>query len=335
MFDLASFLSKNRKTLRFFAILGSATVIMVSGCQERLVLEDKTPFGQGGVRMGDTIVAEIDGTKIYLSDVERTAAAQGLIEAGSPLVPGNAIFQRVLDEKIDQRLLALEALKQALDQDDETRRRLNEAKERILANVIVEKHLADRVNETTVRRMYEEQATLADRGEERRVREIVTETEADMLNVLERHEKGESFSALARTDSIKDSALGKAGDLGFFSRDMIDPTLGRLIFQAEIGTLTDPIQTDKGWSVFKVEDRRRPAGPSFEDMRADILSFMTYDEMQQLVRTLRTNGEVKFLYGKSTSNISGSDDADKQTRSGKTGSELSTKSPSDTEATDQ
>jgi len=69
-------------------------------------MSDNSPFGEGVVRLGDTEVAEIDGTKIYLSDVERTAAAQGLIEEGSPLTPGQPVFQKVLDELIDQRLLA-------------------------------------------------------------------------------------------------------------------------------------------------------------------------------------------------------------------------------------
>jgi len=66
-------------------------------------MSDNSAFGEGVVRLGDTEIAEIDGTKIYLSDVERTAA---------------------LDELIDQRLLALDALRQSLDQKDETRRRL-------------------------------------------------------------------------------------------------------------------------------------------------------------------------------------------------------------------
>ena len=74
------------------------------GCQDRLIMADNSPFGAGVVRLGDTEIASIDGTKIYLSDVERTAASQGLIEVGSPLTPGQPIFQKVLDELIDQRL---------------------------------------------------------------------------------------------------------------------------------------------------------------------------------------------------------------------------------------
>jgi len=73
--------------------LCGAMSLSIGACQDRLLVDDTTPFGEGVVRLGDTEVAEIDGTKLYLSDVERTAAAQGLIEIGSPLTPQNPIFQ--------------------------------------------------------------------------------------------------------------------------------------------------------------------------------------------------------------------------------------------------
>lgn len=302
MSELLPFFLKKTDLVRFFTTFCFVSVFSLLGCQERLVLEDKTPFGEGGVRMGDTVVAEIDGTKIYLSDVERTAAAQGLIETGSPLVPGNPVFQSVLDEKIDQRLLALEALKQALDQDDEVRRRLNEARERILSNSVIEKHLAERVNEVTLRRMYEEQASLADRGAERRIRQIVVQTEDEITEIIKRLKAGESFATLAAENSIDLDTKPKGGDMGFVTRDMLDPLIAGKVFSTDIGAITDPVQTAAGWHVLKVDDRRRPPQPQYDVMRDEILNFMTYDEMQKLVRTLRTNGEVKFLYGKGSAN---------------------------------
>ncbi len=275
------------------------TILTLAGCQERLVLEERTPFGTGGIRMGDTAIAEIDGTKIYLSDIERTAIIRGLIENGGSLVPGDPVFQTILDEKIDQRLLALEAFKQAIDQNNETRRRLNEAKERILANVLIETYLSDRVNEETLRNLYEAQTKLANRGVEMRVRQIVVETEEDGLEILERLKKGESFKGLARKESIDEESGKKGGDLGFVTRDMMPPAIAQIAFQTDVGALSDPFKTSQGWTVLKVEDRRRPAQSSFEDMRDELKQFMTYDEMQKLIRNLRTNGEIKFLYGKS------------------------------------
>jgi len=99
---------KQVKILTLCAFMGA---LMASACQDRLVMSDNSPFGEGVMRLGDTEVAEVDGTKIYLSDVERTATSQGLIQEGSPLVPGQPIFQKILDELIDQRLLALDALR--------------------------------------------------------------------------------------------------------------------------------------------------------------------------------------------------------------------------------
>lgn len=286
------------------------TVLGVAACQDRLLVEDNTPFGDGVVRLGDTEVAEVDGTKLYLSDVERSAAAQGLIEAGSPLTPSNPVFQRVLDELIDQRLLALGALKQALDQQDETKRRLAVARERILGNILVESHLADRVNETTIRRMYEEQAALGQRGTERRARHILVSDEVAIADIVTRLSAGEDFADVAREVSLDNATREKGGDLGFFSRDMLEPDFTRVAFATAIGDVSAPFATAFGWHVLKVEDQRRSKQPSFEEMRSEILNFMTYDEIQTLLKSLRAQGEVKLLFG-AIASVPESDGADR------------------------
>jgi len=186
------------KQVKIITICAFMGVLALTACQDRLVMSDNSPFGEGVVRLGDTEVAEIDGTKIYLSDVERTAASQGLIEEGSPLTPGQPVFQKVLDELIDQRLLALDALRQSLDQADETRRRLSASRERILGNVLIENHLKTTVNETTIRRMYDEQASLRDRGDEVQARHILVKDAATANEITKKITEGSDFAALAR-----------------------------------------------------------------------------------------------------------------------------------------
>lgn len=273
------------------------TFLGLPSCKKSSLEDQDPPRGEGLARLGAKAVAEIDGTKIYLADIERTAVAQGLIEPGIKLSPDDPIFQKVLDEKIDQRLLALEALKRALDQQEETRRRLSEARERILASILVEKHLSERVTDTTVRRIYDEQALLSDRGAERRVRQIVVEDQEAAQDVQTRLDAGESFAAVARDVSIDADTKAEGGALGFISRDMIDPDLTRVIFATDIGDIAEPLELGGKFYILKVEDRRRPAQAPFEQLEPEIREFMIYEEMQKMLRNLRKNGEVKLLYG--------------------------------------
>ena len=290
------------KQVKCVAALLFIGVITLAGCQDRLVMSDNSPFGEGVVRLGDTEVAEIDGTKIYLSDVERMAASQGLIEKGSPLTPGQPIFQKILDELIDQRLLALDALRQSLDQEDETRRRLSAARERILGNILVENHLKNTVNETTIRRMYDEQASLRDRGDEVQARHILLKDDETAKEIAKKLSEGGDFAALAREMSEDEGSRDSGGNLGYFTNDMLEAKFTQVAFATQKGDISEPFETDYGWHILQVQNRRKAAQPSFEEMRSEILNFMTYDEIQNILKSLRGQGDVKLLFGQAVVN---------------------------------
>lgn len=284
--------------LRLFAMLSAGvTLLGLSACQDRMIVENKGPLGSNVVRLGDTVVASVDGTKIYLSDIERAASAQKLIAPGAPLKPGDPVFQKVLEEVIDQRLMALAALRQSLDQGDEAQRRLAVSRERILSSLLVEKHLADTVNETTIRKMYDAQAALRNRGDELRARHILVNDEATIKEVVDKLNKGEDFAALAEAYSIDRASKNKGGDLGFFTRDMLSEAFTSTAFETPIGSVSAPFQSDFGWHIVEVLDRRKGRQPDFEDMRDEILNFMTYDEIQNLVTELRAQADVTLLFG--------------------------------------
>ena len=290
------------KQVKFITICAFIGALALAGCQDRLVMSDNSAFGEGVVRLGDTEVAAIDGTKIYLSDVERTAAAQGLIEEGSPLTPGQPVFQKVLDELIDQRLLALDALRQSMDQDDETRRRLSVARERILGNVLVENHLKNTVNEATIRRMYDEQSSLRDRGDEVQARHILVKDEATANDIAKKLADGGDFAALAREISEDEGSRETGGNLGYFTNDMLETKFTEVAFSTKKGDVSAPFESKYGWHILQVQNRRKAAQPSFEDMRSEILNFMTYDEIQNILKSLRAQGDVKLLFGQAVVN---------------------------------
>ncbi|WP_374569827.1 hypothetical protein [Phenylobacterium sp. J426] len=140
--------------------------------------------GRGGDRdqppeRGDLAVARVDGRTVWTSDVKREAVAQGLIGEGEPLDPSSELFRRVLDEVVDQKLLAAEALNRKLDKNPVAQRRLDAARDRILGDMLVESVVSSAVTENNIRGLYAEQQRLAKRSEEIRARQIVLATEAD------------------------------------------------------------------------------------------------------------------------------------------------------------
>lgn len=285
-------------SLYFRLFLGLCLALALAACQSKSIVGEKSPLDTKIVRLGDTVVAEVAGTSIYLSDIEHAALAKGAIKPGQQLTPKDPVFQTVLDELIDQRLLALEALRRSLDQNDETRRRLAVARERILANVVVEKLLAEKVTDESVKRMYDEQRALQSNAEQVRARHIVVETEEQAKELRDLVEKGGDFAALAKEFSIDNSTRDLGGDLGYFSANAMEDPISQTAFALDKGEVSQPFKTKYGWHILTTIDRRAMPRPALKTIRPEIVSFMTYEEIQKLLKSLRASSDIQLKTGK-------------------------------------
>lgn len=246
-------------------------------------------------RADDPVVARVNDTVIYKSDVKRAAIAQGLIGEDETLSTSSNIFNVTVEELIDQRLLALDAVSAGMTENEEAQRRLAAARERILGNLRVETYLAQTVNDDAVRALYEAQNNLASRGEERRARQIVVADETLATDILNRLGDEEDFETLAAELSIDAATAQSGGELGWLSRDMLDTSLQDSVFDASIGDRVGPIEGADGWYVIEVLDRRVPNQRSFEDMREDIVRFMTFEAIDALMSDLREGAKIERI----------------------------------------
>lgn len=244
---------------------------------------------------GDQAVAKVDGRTVWASDVKREAVAQGLIGEGEPLDVSSDLFRRVMDEVIDQKLLATEALKRKLDKDPVAQRRLAAARERILGDMLVESTVSDAVNENAIRGLYQEQLKLAKQSEELRARQIVlpTLTEADAVKKL--LSTGASFEALAMERSTDSATRFNGGDLGYFTTDVMPEAYETNLKAAKPGQIVGPFEVDGGFAIVKVEDRRLEQPITLEAARPQIVRFLTYDQVRDLLEKLRGRAKVQTL----------------------------------------
>jgi peptidyl-prolyl cis-trans isomerase C len=244
---------------------------------------------------GDTAVASVDGQPVWASDVKREAAAQGMIGEGDPLDPASAMFHQALDEVIDQRLLAAEAIKQKLGDDPQTIRRVEAARERILGDMLVERMVDKTVSESSIKGLYDEELKLSRQADEFHARQIVAANEADAAAVKKLLVAGGSFDNLAMQRSVDAATRFNGGDLGYFTLDVMPPAYADALKSAKAGDLIGPFQTDAGWVVMKVEDRRLETPVSLEAARPQIVRFLTYNEVRDLLEKLRRQSQVKLL----------------------------------------
>jgi peptidyl-prolyl cis-trans isomerase C len=257
--------------------------------------------GRGGAdapgSRGDTPAARVGKDTIYASDVKREAVAQGLIGENEPLDVGSDLFKRVLDQVVDQKLLAREAERRNLDDDPAARRRLSAARERILGDMLVEQVVEGAVNEDAVKALYADQRRLSKTSEEVRARQIVTASPEQAQAVLRLLAAGASFEQLALERSTDQATRFNGGDLGYFTFDVMPEQYAVALRGARPGQTVGPFQTEAGWVVLKVEDRRPEQPLTLEEARPQIVRFLTYDRIRQLLEDLRARAEIEFLVG--------------------------------------
>jgi peptidyl-prolyl cis-trans isomerase C len=244
---------------------------------------------------GDQAVAKVGDWTIWASDVKREAVAQGLIGEGEPLDASSDMFRQVLDGVIDQKLLAAEAVKRKLEQDPAVQRRLAAARDRILGDVLVERSVERAVNENNIRGLYQELQRSTRPSEEFRARQIVTTTAAEAQAVAKLLSAGATFESLVLAKSTDAATRFAGGDLGYFTTDVMPDGYEAALKDAKTGQVVGPFQTDAGWVLLKVEDRRPEQPISLEEAKPQIVRFLTYSDVRDMLENLRKNAKIKVL----------------------------------------
>jgi peptidyl-prolyl cis-trans isomerase C len=244
---------------------------------------------------GDRAVARVQDQTIWASDVRREAVAQGLVGEGEPLDVTSDLFGRVLDEVIDRKLLAREAERRGLDDSELVQRRLEATRERILGDVLIETEIAGDVNEQKIQELYRDQVRQAQTTDEIRTRLILSRTREEAAAVVGVLAQGAAFEAVAAQSSIDDSTRYSGGDLGYRTIDILPQAYADALRGQPAGATVGPFQTEGGWAVLRVEDRRPETPPTLEQARPQIVRYLTYEGIRQELATLRGKARIERL----------------------------------------
>ena len=244
---------------------------------------------------GDTAVAQVDGATIWASDVKREAVAQGLIGEGEPLDASSDMFRQMMDEVIDQKLLAAEAVRRKLEKPPVAQRKLAAARDRVMGDLLIDSTVADAVTEGNIKGLYEEQQKLAKRTEEVRARRIVLATAVEAEATKRLVAAGGSFEALAMERSRDTATRFNGGDLGYFTTDIMPEPYEAALKGAKAGQLIGPFAVDGGFAILKVEDVRPEQAVPLDVARSQIVRFLTYDRIRDLLERLRAKAKVQVL----------------------------------------
>jgi peptidyl-prolyl cis-trans isomerase C len=251
--------------------------------------------GERPAQVGDRAVAKVDGRTVWLSDVRQEAEAQGLIAKGERLEVNSEIFRNTLEQVVDRKLLSAEAVKRGLDRDAATQRRLAAARERVLGDRLVEAVVTDAVSEPAIQGLYKEQVKAAKRAEQIRARQIVTAKWPEAQAVMKLLAAGAAFEPLALQRSIDPATRFAGGDLGYFNLDVMPPGYAEALASAKSGQIVGPFETNGRWAIVRIEDKRLEPPIALAAARPQIVRFLTYDRIRDLLEKLRNRARIETL----------------------------------------
>lgn len=261
-----------------------ALALALSTAVPHALAQENTPIDP------DTVVATIDGEDITEADI--AYVAEDLGQDLASVAPEN---RRTLLIKlmIDMRVMANAARAENMQNSEEFQRRQRYLEDRTLRRT----YLADKVNtvitEENVRTEYDAFVASFTPQEEVRARHILVTDEEDAKSIRAEIENGKPFEVAAMENSIDGSAQN-GGDLGYFGRGQMVPPFEEAAFALETGAISEPVQSQFGWHLIKLEDKRDSAPPPFEQVANQLQQKVFADRFNDVTAALKAEANVEF-----------------------------------------
>jgi peptidyl-prolyl cis-trans isomerase C len=238
----------------------------------------------------DVVVAQVNGVDIKQSDLDFAAS-----EVGAQLAnyPPEDRRRMLLQFVIENELMAEAATKEGLDSGKSFEDRLKYHRRRSLRDAYFDKSVRNAAYDDEAKKIYDAKSAAMKPEEEIHARHILVSTEAEAKEIAERLKKGEDFATVAKEKSKDPSAEG--GDLGFFTRGQMLKPFEDAAFALEVGQISEPVQTQFGWHIIKVEEKRNRPLPTFEQVKDTIVSQLTQQKAKQIIRDLQGAAKIEVV----------------------------------------
>jgi peptidyl-prolyl cis-trans isomerase C len=242
----------------------------------------------------DPVVARINGTDVRASDlamVEEDLGGQLPPQAQTP----EGKREYLLTFYADMVLISKAAEGKKVADTPEFKRRLAYQRTKLLMEQHLQSEAKSSVTEPAMRQLYDEATKQMKSEQEVRARHILVETEDEAKTILADLKKGGDFAEVAKAKSKDPSAKQEGGDLGYFTKDQMVPEFSEVAFKLDKGQLSDPVKSQFGWHIIKVEDKRERKPPAFEQVKDQLEQYLARKSQSEMITKLRAEGKVERL----------------------------------------
>jgi peptidyl-prolyl cis-trans isomerase C len=255
------------------------------------------------------VLATIDGDPITQDDVN---VAMEDIGPGLPQgMEGPERDKYVLDYLIDMKLVAKKAAADKLSDTPEFARKAAYSHDKLLMEALLGNVAKTAATEEAEHKVYDEAAKAQPPQPEIHARHILLPTEEEAKAALARVKAGEDFAKVA-TELSKDPGA-EGGDLGWFTKDKMVPEFADAAFKLEPGQVSDPVKSQFGWHIIKVEEKRMKTFPPFDQVKDQAARYVVQKAQSELIMQLRNGAKIERLAEEKPADAAKPEDASKPT----------------------
>jgi peptidyl-prolyl cis-trans isomerase C len=268
-----------------------AALVVVLMVSPGLVGCSKNSSSQASASGPDPVVARVNGVEIKESDLALAEEDLGAeLQATSPEAKRDHLISYVTDII----LVTQAADKKKLADDPEFKRRLAFLRNKLLMGFELQEEVKSAITDEAMHQTYDEAVRSMGGQEEVRARHILVESEDEAKSIVDLLKGGGDFATLARERS-KDPGAAEGGDLGYFTKDQMVPEFAEVAFKMYPGQISNPVKTQFGWHVIKLEDKRTKQPPEFGKVTDQIQSFLSRKAQTEFVSKLRQSAKIERL----------------------------------------
>jgi peptidyl-prolyl cis-trans isomerase C len=233
----------------------------------------------------DTVVATVGETDITLGQMIITRAQ---LPQQYAQLPDEVLFQGVLDQLIQQQLLA-DAMGKAPARVEYA---LQNERRTLLAGELINKISSEAVTDAAIQAAYDARFADATPATEYNASHLLVETEEEAIAAKARVEAGEEFADVARDVSTGPTGPN-GGNLGWFGEGQMVPAFEAAVVSMEVDGLSDPVQTQFGWHVITLNESRDSSLPSLDSVRQELAGEIQEAAVQELLAELEEANPVE------------------------------------------
>ena len=251
----------------------------------------------------DPVVAKVNGVEIHQSDLAVAEEEAGQLPPMTPDAKKDYLVQFMADMILVSKAAEAEKLADSPD----FKRHMEVARRKLLMAELLQSVGKKALTDEAMHKVYDDAVKQMGEQKEVRARHILIRAapgdekadkaaEDKIKATIARLKKGEDFEKVAKEVTEDPSGKANGGDLGYFTKDQMVPEFAEAAFKLNKGDISEPVKTQFGWHVIKVEDSRVKPPPTFDEVKPQIENYVTRKAQAELVQKLRAEAKIEKLY---------------------------------------